>query len=77
LWERVRPTGTDWGRRVIDDWKEKLRCPKCRKTAMASLCQAEGDDTPTVEFVPDGFRVVKTNSGPDFQCATCDVAVEP
>jgi hypothetical protein len=52
LWERAGPTGTDWGyvRRVIDDWKEKLRCPKCRKTAMASLCQAEGDDTPTVEF---------------------------
>ena len=41
LWERAGPTGTDWGyvRRVIDDWKEKLRCPKCRKTAMANLCQ--------------------------------------
>jgi hypothetical protein len=46
---------------MIDDWNEKLRCPMCRKTAMASLCQAEGDDTPTVEFVPEGF-----NSGPDF-----------
>jgi hypothetical protein len=43
--------GRGYVRRMIDDWNEKLRCPMCRKTAMASLSQAEGDDTPTVKFV--------------------------
>jgi hypothetical protein len=61
---------------VIDDWNEKLRCPRCRKTGMASLSQAAGDDTPTVVFLPDGFTVVKTAYGPDFHCGTCGVAVE-
>ena len=35
---------------MIDDWNEKLRCPKYRKTAMASLCQAEGDDSASRAF---------------------------
>jgi hypothetical protein len=62
---------------MIDDWNEKLRCPSCRKTGMASLSQAAGDGTPTVEFVPDGFKVVKTVDGPNFRCMACDVPVDP
>jgi hypothetical protein len=44
---------------------------------MASLSQAEDDNTPTVESLPDGFKVVKTPQGPDFHRATCGVVVDP
>jgi len=44
---------------------------------MASLLQAEGDQTPTVLAVPDGFKVVQTEYGPDFHCQICNVAVDP
>jgi hypothetical protein len=37
----------------------------------------DGDDIPTVHVVPDGFKVVQTEYGPDFRCETCDIAVEP
>jgi hypothetical protein len=58
-----------------DLWFENLRCPICGKTGKASLSQDNGDE-PTVQLVPDGFKVVDTEHGPDFRCATCDVAVE-
>jgi hypothetical protein len=61
---------------AIDEWTEKLRCPKCVKEGMASLSQSD-DDMPTVQSVPDGFKVVATMYGPDFQCTTCNVAVVP
>jgi len=60
-----------------DEWNERLRCPLCLKTGTATLCQAGDDDLPTIQSVPDGFRLVKTNDGPDFRCADCDVSVEP
>lgn len=44
---------------------------------MASLSHAEGDQSPTVLTVPDGFKVVQTEYGPDFHCGTCNVAVAP
>jgi hypothetical protein len=44
---------------------------------MASLSQGESDDTPTVQSVPDGFKVVQTEYGSDFHCGTCNVAVAP
>jgi hypothetical protein len=59
-----------------DEWNERLRCPTCGKTGMASLSQDNGD-APTVHLVPDGFKVVGTEHGPDFQCMTCNVAVMP
>lgn len=58
-----------------DEWNESLRCPICGKTGRASLSQ--GDDEPIVLSVPDGFNVVATEDGPNFQCATCNVAVKP
>lgn len=63
--------------RMIDQWNEQLRCPRCSRIGMASLSQAEGDQSPTVLTVPDGFKVVQTENGPDFQCGTCNVAVAP
>ncbi len=46
-------------------------------TGMAGLFQGEGDMTPTVTSVPNGFKVVHTEFGPDFHCTACGVAVEP
>jgi hypothetical protein len=62
---------------MTDERNEKLRCPSCGRTGMASLSQGEADDTPIVHVVPDGFKAVQTEYGPDFRCGTCDIAVEP
>jgi hypothetical protein len=62
---------------MTDEWNEKLRCPICRKTGMASLSQGDGDETPTFRCVPEGFKVVETEHGGNFFCAVCDVAVDP
>jgi hypothetical protein len=59
-----------------DEWNENLRCPTCGKTGVASLSQHNGDAA-TVLSVPDGFKIVATQHGPDFQCTTCNVAVVP
>jgi hypothetical protein len=61
----------------IDEWDEKLRCPSCGKTGTARLSQANGDNMPTVLSIPDGFKVVLTEYGPNFRCGTCDIAVDP
>jgi hypothetical protein len=58
-----------------DKWNETLRCPTCGKTGMASLAQ-DDDDASTVQRVPDGFKVVDTPYGFNFNCAACDVAVK-
>jgi hypothetical protein len=62
---------------MTDEWTEKLRCPLCHKIGMACLSQDEDADAPTVQFATDGFKVVTTEYGPDFQCGTCNVAVDP
>jgi hypothetical protein len=62
---------------MTDDWNERLRCPNCGKTGMASLSQDDHADTPTVQSVSEGFKVVQSAYGPNFRCGTCNVAVEP
>jgi hypothetical protein len=63
---------------MAEEWNEKLGCPMCRNTGMASLSRTEGDETPTVLILPDGFKVVTTQGGGiDFHCVSCDVAVRP
>jgi hypothetical protein len=62
---------------MSDEWNEELRCPECGKTGLASLSQSDGADTPTIHRVPDGFKVVATQYGPDFYCGICNVAVAP
>jgi hypothetical protein len=62
---------------MAEHWDEKLRCPVWEKTGTASLTQGKGDDMPTVQCVPDGFKVVTTEYGPDFHCDTCNVVVDP
>jgi hypothetical protein len=56
-----------------DEWTEQLRCPKCGKTGVVSLVQDQGSETPIVQSISDGFKVVEY--GPDFRCLTRDVAV--
>jgi predicted RNA-binding Zn-ribbon protein involved in translation (DUF1610 family) len=58
-----------------DEWNERLRCPKCGKAGTASLSQDNGD-TPSIQLVPAGFKIVDTEHGPDFRCADCDIAVQ-
>ena len=58
-----------------DEWDETLRCPTCGKTGRASL--TNGDDAPIVQAVPDGFKAVAAEYGPDFRCTACNVPVKP
>jgi len=60
-----------------DAWTESLRCPICGKTGMASLWQGEDAETATVQRAPNGFKIVHTEYGPNFNCEACDVAVNP
>ena len=60
-----------------DQWNELLRCPQCRNTGLASLWQGKDGDTPTVDDIPEGFKIVMTEYGPCFICAACGVAVDP
>jgi hypothetical protein len=59
-----------------DQWNEKLWRRKCGKTGMASLSQDNGAATPIVQSIPDGFKVVQTEYGPDFHCEACTIAVQ-
>jgi hypothetical protein len=62
---------------MTDAWNEQLRCPNCGKTGTASLSQGDRADTPTVQGISEGFKVVQTDYGPNFRCETCNVSVEP
>ena len=58
-----------------DQWNEKLCCPRCKRTGLVSLSQPEGAYFPVVNILPDGFRVVKTEYGINFECEVCGVEV--
>jgi transcription elongation factor Elf1 len=60
---------------MADEWNERLRCPNCGNTGMASLSQDGDSDMATVQKVPDGFKVVARRYSPDFHCTICNVAV--
>jgi hypothetical protein len=62
---------------MTDQWNEELQCPQCRNTGVASLSQPEDAEMPTVEVVPDGFKAMQTEYGPDFHCGACNVPVKP
>jgi hypothetical protein len=42
---------------MTDQWTEKLRRQSCANTGIVSLSQDDGDQTPTVLSIPDGFKV--------------------
>jgi hypothetical protein len=62
---------------MTDQWNEQLRCPQCANIGVASLSQSSDAAVPTVDGVPDGFKAVQTEYGPDFHCGVCDVPVVP
>ena len=62
---------------MIEHWNERLQCPRCCNTGIASLSQPRGAEMPTVEGVPDGFKAVRTRYGPNFHCGACDIPVLP
>jgi predicted RNA-binding Zn-ribbon protein involved in translation (DUF1610 family) len=62
---------------MTDQWTEKLQCPKCRKVGMAGLFQPDDQDKPTIDSLPEGFKVIETEHGIDFHCETCGVAAAP
>ncbi len=59
-----------------------LDCPKCGTAGVVKLSQAngqayhDGDQDVRVELVPDGFRVVMTEFGSNFYCATCGASAD-
>jgi hypothetical protein len=61
---------------MTDEWTEKLQCPQCRSTGIASLSQ-HNTDRPIVGRLSAGFKVVQTEYGPDLYCESCDVPVSP
>ena len=60
---------------ITDEWYEKLRCQNCGKMGIASLSQDDDSDIPTLHSVPDGFKVIAAQYGPDFLCTTCNITV--
>ena len=61
----------------MDHWNEKLRCPRCGKTGIASMSQHDDSTIPIVQSVSDGFKVIARRYVPDFECGTCNVVVMP
>jgi hypothetical protein len=74
---RCHRVGAKKGLPITDQWSKKLRCPLCRNTGTARLSQFNGAQKPTVDGVPDGFRVIQTEYGSDFRCADCNVPAAP
>jgi hypothetical protein len=64
-------------RGMTERWNERLRCSICGGTGVASVSQRDTDDTATIEDVPEGFKVVATEHGPNFYCTICEVPAEP
>jgi hypothetical protein len=58
---------------MTDQWTENLRCRACTDTGIATLSQGDGDQMSTVRSIPDGFKVVQTEYGPDFHSENCNV----
>jgi hypothetical protein len=54
-------------------WSELLTCPNCGQSGPVHLSQPEGRAYDfSVEAVPVGFKVVRTEYGETFFCSVCD-----
>lgn len=62
---------------MTDQWTEELHCPQCENMGVASLSQSKEATIPTVDGVPDGFKAVQTEYGPNFHCGACDIPALP
>jgi hypothetical protein len=65
-----------YGMAIHDHWVETLRCPRCGKTGVARLSQADGWHA-LVDQLPEGFKFVGLESGSNFYCSACDRPAEP
>jgi len=66
---------TDWvcAMRAETQWTESLTCPNCGQSGPVHLSQPEGRVYDfSVEAVPAGFKVVRTEYGETFFCQACD-----
>ena len=65
-----------------DHWIESLECPKCGMAGSVELSQAkgqayhDGNQDVLVELVPSGFKVVLTEFGSSFYCASCGTSAD-
>jgi hypothetical protein len=58
---------------MMDEWTEELRCSRCSKIGIASLCQGSDLERPIVGLsVSNGFKVFNDRYGFRFFCETCD-----
>jgi len=65
-------------RAMMDEWTEELRCSRCRKIGIASLCQGSDLERPIVVLsVSNGFKVVNDRYGFKFVCESCDASALP
>ena len=54
-------------------WTELLTCPNCGQSGLVRLSQPEGRVYDfSVDAVPAGFKVVRTEYGETFSCSACD-----
>jgi hypothetical protein len=54
-------------------WTELLTCPNCGQSGPVNLSQPEGRVYDfSVEAIPAGFKVVRTEYGEIFFCKACD-----
>ena len=63
---------------MMDEWTEELRCSRCRKIGIVSLCQGSDLERPIVVLsVSNGFKVVNDQYGFKFFCETCGTPALP
>lgn len=60
----------------MTSWIEHLRCPRCGKTGDAELFEISPFNN-GFRKVPEGFEVVTSEFGSDFNCKTCGIPVAP
>src|SRR5882724_2649733 len=80
--EKIAQRNVSGLRRILwmarDRWVEKLRCPNCRKAGIARLSATDEFSWEIqVDGVPEGFKVVGSESSSNFYCSSCDSPVEP
>jgi hypothetical protein len=64
---------------MLEEWTEKLECPRCGKVGSARLSQDMSDDDsiPIVRSVSENFMVDPQRETPTFYCTSCNVWAKP
>ena len=65
-----------------DRFTYNLKCPECGATGVANASQEDGwsylngDQSTSIDSVPDGFIDKSTGARKDIHCAACECSVE-